>query len=202
MVIKTLIGIVLLFTTLIAGYFLYVARKNAKLTRFQEQLAGTDKNERIYALKKLIENGQYGHDIVASYFNSIVEAKYIINVFGNNQYGNLHPSPNFHLNKAIEKDYTVAVQLLLDNGIDVNGGVRYKPLYEAARLGRYAVTKILLRNGADVNAREGYSRYTPLIARNNPKEHLTTLDFSRSEEMTKLLRDYGGKSGSELAEAK
>ena len=59
------------------------------------------------------------------------------------------------LHWAIKKGFYGVVQLLLENGADVNAwdNVGQTALYWAARVGHVAVVQLLLENGADVNAR-------------------------------------------------
>jgi ankyrin repeat protein len=79
-----------------------------------------------------------------------------------------------------------AVKMFLDAGSDVNEKVQHgwTPLHEAAVFGHAEVTKLLIANGADVNAWDGYE---------------TPLDVSDNEsEFADLLRKHGGKTGAEL----
>ena len=79
-----------------------------------------------------------------------------------------------------------AVKMFLDAGTDVNEKVQHgwTPLHETAVFGHAKVAKLLIANGADVNAWDGYE---------------TPLDVSDDEsEFATLLRKHGGKTGDEL----
>jgi ankyrin repeat protein len=79
-----------------------------------------------------------------------------------------------------------AVKMFLDAGTDVNEKVQHgwTPLHETAVFGHAEVAKLLIANGADVNAWDGYE---------------TPLDVSDDEsEFATLLRKHGGKTGDEL----
>ena len=79
-----------------------------------------------------------------------------------------------------------AVKMFLDAGSDVNEKVQHgwTPLHETAVFGHAEVAKLLIANGADVNAWDGYE---------------TPLDVSGDESaFATLLRKHGGKTGKEL----
>jgi len=79
-----------------------------------------------------------------------------------------------------------AVKMFLDAGSDVNEKVQHgwTPLHETAVFGHAEVAKLLIANGADVNAWDGYE---------------TPLDVSDDESaFATLLRKHGGKTGEEL----
>ena len=79
-----------------------------------------------------------------------------------------------------------AVKMFLDAGTDVNEKVQHgwPPLHEAAVFGHAEVAKLLIANGANVNAWDGYE---------------TPLDVSDDEsEFATFLRKHGGKTGEEL----
>ena len=79
-----------------------------------------------------------------------------------------------------------AVKMFLDAGSDANEKVQHgwTPLHETAVFGHAEVAKLLIANGADVNAWDGYE---------------TPLDVSDDEsETADLLRKHGGKTGDEL----
>ena len=79
-----------------------------------------------------------------------------------------------------------AVKMFLDAGSDVNEKVQHgwTPLHETAVFGHAEVAKLLIANGADVNAWDGYE---------------TPLDVSDDESaFATLLRKQGGKTGKEL----
>jgi len=79
-----------------------------------------------------------------------------------------------------------AVKMFLDAGTDVNEKVQHgwTPLHETAVFGHAEVAELLIANGADVNAWDGYE---------------TPLDVSDDEsETADLLRKHGGKTGEEL----
>ena len=79
-----------------------------------------------------------------------------------------------------------AVKMFLDAGTDVNEKVQHgwTPLHETAVFGHAEVAKLLIANGADVNAWDGYE--TPLDVSDDKSEFAT------------LLRKHGGKTGEEL----
>ena len=79
-----------------------------------------------------------------------------------------------------------AVKMFLDAGSDVNEKVQHgwTPLHETAVFGHAEVAELLITNGADVNAWDGYE--TPLDVSDNESEFAT------------LLRKHGGKTGEEL----
>ena len=82
-----------------------------------------------------------------------------------------------------------AVKMFLDAGTDVNEKVQHgwTPLHETAVFGHAEVAELLIANGADVNAWDGYE---------------TPLDVSDDEsETADLLRKHGGKTGAELKAA-
>ena len=79
-----------------------------------------------------------------------------------------------------------AVKMFLDAGSDVNEKVQHgwTPLHETAVFGHAEVAKLLIANGADVNAWDRYE---------------TPLDVSDDESaFATLLRKQGGKTGKEL----
>ena len=107
------------------------------------------------------------------------------------------------------------VELLIKAGADVNlkNGNTCTPLMEAAYSGLYSVAKLLITNGADVNARTysdgktslikaskyGYCDIAELLIENGADlnvmddEGKTALDYSSTEEMTTLLKKHGAK---------
>jgi ankyrin repeat protein len=120
-----------------------------------------------------------------------------------------------------------AVKKHLDAGVDVNeDDYLGTPLQVAARRGHNAAVKLLIAEGADVNAKGGYEGWTPLrwaagMGRKEIVELLiaegadvnakgadgwTPLDWAEetnNKETADLLRKHGGKTGEELkAESK
>lgn len=93
-----------------------------------------------------------------------------------------------HVNNDMNHDKVA--QLLIDNGLDVNAELTGKakgmtPLYIAARSGNFEVAKVLIKNGANVNARHKRLGNTPLDVAVS-KEHKKIAD---------LIRKNGGTSG-------
>ena len=79
-----------------------------------------------------------------------------------------------------------AVKMFLNAGTDVNEEVQHgwTSMHEAAVFGHAEVAKLLIKNGANVNAWDGYE---------------TPLDVSADEsKFADLLRNHGGKTGEEL----
>ena len=90
------------------------------------------------------------------------------------------------LHYAADEGHTEVVELLIANGVEVNGKDEDGriPLHFAANSGHKEVVELLINNDADMNAKS-YD-YTPL---NWAKRHPETAD---------LLRKHGGKTGEEL----
>ena len=85
------------------------------------------------------------------------------------------------LHNAVDSDDKEIVELLVNNGADVNathngGGT---PLHWAARKGHKQIVELLIANGANVNAQDEDGG-TPLFYTSNP-------------EIADLLRKHGGK---------
>jgi len=79
-----------------------------------------------------------------------------------------------------------AVKMFLNAGTDVNAKVQHgwTSMHEAAVFGHAEVAKLLIKNGANVNAWDGYE---------------TPLDVSADEsEFADLLRKHGAKTGEEF----
>ena len=95
------------------------------------------------------------------------------------------------LQLAARYSHNEIVELLIDNGADVNvkgGNLGGMPLHHAAFEGHKEIVELLLAKGADVNAK-GWDGRTPV-------------DYAiRKEETADLLRKHGGKTGEELKAA-
>jgi ankyrin repeat protein len=76
-------------------------------------------------------------------------------------------------------------EMLIKHGANVNAKAArgVAPLHEAARMWHVELARLLLKHGAEVNAKDDEGR-TPLDWASSPRE---------SPEMTKLLRDHGGR---------
>ncbi len=102
------------------------------------------------------------------------------------------------LHIAAGEDSVEIVQLLIDEGADVNArgfAAGVTALHQAALFGRAENARILLENGADVNARDSGGR-TPLATGLSvlENEHLMkTTTPERQREVAEVLRDYGGQ---------
>ncbi|MDR1959093.1 MAG: ankyrin repeat domain-containing protein, partial [Planctomycetaceae bacterium] len=87
---------------------------------------------------------------------------------------------------AANKGHLDVVKYLIDHGADVN--VKFEegntPLIFAAVRGHLDTVKYLIDHRADVNAKNNYGN--------------TPLDYAKTDEIKKVLRDAGGKSGSEI----
>ena len=83
-------------------------------------------------------------------------------------------------------------ELLLKHGADVNsktsGGIT--PLHMAVNENHVEMVRMLLENGADVNA-EGLFGYMVMEVKLPVNKGKTPLSLSKSEEISKLLREYG-----------
>lgn len=64
------------------------------------------------------------------------------------------------LSLAISREYVKTVELLLDNGADVN---QFPSLWEAIECCQYGVAQLLIRRGADKEARHSVTDMTPFI---------------------------------------
>jgi ankyrin repeat protein len=87
------------------------------------------------------------------------------------------------LNLATERNSVELVKFFLKHGIKVNngrGGWTGTPLHSAADFNSYEAAKLLIENGADVNA-ENEHGWTPLIE----------AAYSESREVAKLLLEHG-----------
>ncbi len=89
-----------------------------------------------------------------------------------------------------DNEAKAVTELLIAKGLDVNAkataeGKGTTPLHAAAGKGHVAMAEVLIKNGAEVNARSQYSGSTPLDVAISKKH----------EEMVDLLRKHGGKSG-------
>jgi ankyrin repeat protein len=86
-----------------------------------------------------------------------------------------------------------AVELLIDNGADVNAmrGGGGTPLSYAASWGHEEIVELLIANGADVNVKDAFSE-TPLDVATHPDNP------NASAETADLLRKHGGKTREEL----
>jgi len=84
---------------------------------------------------------------------------------------------------AAEKGHTEIVQLLLQKGADVNAKTNSDrtALMLAAAKAHTEIVQLLLKNGADVNAKNKYGQ--------------TAYDLAENDEIKKILKQYGGKSG-------
>ena len=94
------------------------------------------------------------------------------------------------LNYAVMSGEKEAVEVLIDNGADVNVKDKYgsTPLHDAS-LGKHnEVVELLISKGADVNAKRGDG--------DTPLDKATMLDITN--ETADLLRKHGGKTGEEL----
>ncbi len=94
------------------------------------------------------------------------------------------------LNYAVMSGEKEAVEVLIDNGADVNVKDKYgsTPLHDAS-LGKHnEVVELLISKGADVNAKRGDG--------DTPLDKATMLDINN--ETADLLRKHGGKTGEEL----
>ena len=82
-----------------------------------------------------------------------------------------------------------AVKKHLDAGVDVNeDDYLGTPLQVAARRGHNAAVKLLIAEGADVNAKGADGEWTPL----------DWAEETNNKETADLLRKHGGKTGEEL----
>ncbi|MDR1385882.1 MAG: ankyrin repeat domain-containing protein [Planctomycetaceae bacterium] len=89
---------------------------------------------------------------------------------------------------AAQKNSNVDVlKFLIEKGADINATDEFgmTPLYAAAAFNsNVGVLKFLIEKGADINATD--------------KLGMTPLDAAKSEEVKKILRDAGGKSGMKI----
>jgi hypothetical protein len=135
-----------------------------KLNYLKSRLYSNDKKARIYAVEHLVDMGERGKAMLVGFCGLENEAGFIVSTWkGLNKEpeGSVRDDPIYN---AVDLNYPTAVQLLLDNGSQVEGDwFRKKPLYNAAGLGHLEVVKILVKNGADIEARDGYRRHTPLM---------------------------------------
>ena len=91
-----------------------------------------------------------------------------------------------------DNEAKAVTELLIAKGLDVNAKAKGSrenegstPLHGAAGKGHIAMAEVLIKNGAEVNARSQYSGSTPLDVAIK-KGH---------KELADLLRKHGGKSG-------
>ena len=119
-------------------------------------------------------------------------------------------SPEWPLMQAVSLGYKEVMQLLIDNGVDVNKKVSFlgtTALHEAAYIHRKEIVALLIANGADINAKsnDDFKGVTPIDFANKgigPRLRGRILSPSVLEknraEITDLLRKHGGKTGEEL----
>ena len=89
---------------------------------------------------------------------------------------------------AAENNNIEFAEILIEKGADVNakgGHSNLTPLHTSVQNTNKEIAEFLIKKGADVNAKDEYGK--------------TPLDWSRNQEVSKLLRKYGGKTKNELS---
>jgi hypothetical protein len=101
------------------------------------------------------------------------------------------PSPTKaeQLQDAVRKGDAPAVTRLLDEGVDVNTKFRYNAtaLFYACDAGNLDIVKILLARGADMNIKDTFYGFTPLMLASSPPRKKTPAH----NEIAKLLISMG-----------
>ena len=104
------------------------------------------------------------------------------------------------LHLAVLKDNQEIVQLLLDNGADINikalDEFKGSPLEWAAFFGIKDMAVFLVESGADINARNAYGT-TPLDATSSDNPFISEKDRKQFDENRFFLRQYLSEKGAQ-----
>jgi hypothetical protein len=158
--------VVLLFSGVIATCLLWTP---VKIRYYTAKLRSENPEIRVAGVDKLFGMGDAGQNALSEYYKcSIEEIKFIKEHWSSPNwikivvYVGHYPLPPLHL--AVEKDFAVAVNLLIDKGADPNVLSPYHetPLYRAVNVGNKDLVVQLYSRGGDVNETAMFD--SPLIS--------------------------------------
>jgi len=174
-------------------------KTSGRFTPLREAMSRKD----ISTVKMLLENGanidardRYGRSALTteSHYLNFDMVKFLLenkaDVNFKDEWGNSPLSnaccPNMFLENIGDKDIET-VKILLKYGANINSRDMYgvTPLYKACHKDNLRVIKILVENGAEINALIYDKSGTPL-------------DMARDPEVIKYLREHGAKTAKEL----
>ena len=215
------IFVLVLFGLVATGMLLYAPLR----LRYYVDLLNSDlPEERLEGFKGLLALGNHGEDALAREMPAgrdevVFIKKHIVSGNPPLSFDHWMRTP---LHFAARDGYSKAVQLLIDNGADVNclDGDQATPLHEAAKNDHVETARMLLERGADINARQKWG-VAPIHAASHEnnvatvrllienkadvnigdEDGRTPLDWAMGERhkgVSDLLRSHGAKLRGEL----